>query len=657
MARGSRTEADEVNAAAPGATQGATPGATHSAPAVADAGAAEHRARMLLDAGVMDPDAIAALHASMGNASVLSILGFDDPYDFDKPRLPKTTVPMTTEDGLKAITDKGDAERLLTAKGLDASKQAAQALDILLLIPDSHRGKVIDELDCKAFENLCNRISEAERERFMRLVEVAHNPERKLALWAAAHKSRATNDIVREQGDMGPPIPTYTDDDGEVWEDEEVEEEIVGKLSKEQLRRRKRHRRRLEAVESTHTEVDTEVKALMAKSKKQQLTLADVDAMVERKELEYKVEQAHNVNLTTQSHPRVYDFAKGENVAWETDELKEVDLTLGRLDHAKDPDSFKELRRTESHGVWDGVGGQYHGDHIEVRDGGATTTPGYRHGGHDREGVSDAFKTEHGEKIGTLEFVLTHEIGHDYAARHEKTYEAFQKAAGWEKVKVDALVADGVSEEDIDTLDARRANPSGKTYDISGKTRIYNPVAGSKDEYWAVPLTAIPAQYEAGDDTTLDATWDYARVSPDEHFAETYAKAVHVPEQLYEDLIVKPARAVEKARDAYEPLTRQIAKLEADPSRSNMLKLANLRAIAAALKADLTKAETAQKQQAAQFELMRNDVFGTDKAVKQSLERLKAKKLGLDKIEEFTERAAKLSTPEQIAFLEAEVAK
>jgi hypothetical protein len=93
------------------------------------------------------------LHSSIGNTHVHSatdVLGFDDPFDVNKPRFPPPTVPMAKEAALKALMDKGDAERLLTGRGMDASEQAAAALDILVNVPDSHRGKVIDELDAKA---------------------------------------------------------------------------------------------------------------------------------------------------------------------------------------------------------------------------------------------------------------------------------------------------------------------------------------------------------------------------------------------------------------------------------------------------------------------------------------------------------------------------
>lgn len=273
-----------------------------------------------------------------------------------------------------------------------------------------------------------------------------------------------------------------------------------------------------------------------------------------------------------------------------------------------------------------------------------------------REMVSDEFKQQHGGKFGTFEFVLTHEIGHDFADKHPKAYEAFQKAAGWERVKVEALRADGISETDIAALEACRSHPGHKTRDIGSATKIYSPITDS-DEFWAVPRTAIPAQDEALPGSGGDKSWNYAGTSPAEHFAETYAKAVHVPEQLHEDLVVKPSEAAEKARGLHEQMKRQVDKLEGDKMVENQPKLATMRSILGALKSDMVTAETAQKQRGEELALMRNNVFGTDKAVKLSLERLKAKQVSAAKIEHFQEQAARASTPEQVALLEAEVSK
>jgi hypothetical protein len=256
-----------------------------------------------------------------------------------------------------------------------------------------------------------------------------------------------------------------------------------------------------------------------------------------------------------------------------------------------------------------------------------------------------------------MEFVLTHEMGHDVGAKDTKAYEAFQKAAGWEKVKVDALVADGVSDDKIAELEKRRPDPNAKTSDIKGRTKIYSPIVNSKDEYWAIPITAIPAQNESAPGPKNDDTWSYARVNPDEHFAEIYAKAVHVPEKLHDELVVRPTAAAAKAREKYLEMKHLYDAAMTDTSPKGQLKAANLRALMDALKGDMNRLEQARDERVGQFEIMRNDVFHTDKAVKLSIARLEFRGVSKDKLDAFKERAAGASTPEQVAFLENEAIK
>lgn len=77
----------------------------------------------------------------------------------------------------------------------------------------------------------------------------------------------------------------------------------------------------------------------------------------------------------------------------------------------------------------------------------------------------------------------------------------------------------------------------------------------------------------------------------------------------------------------------------------------------AAAKQRALRAEAAKQQRGDQFKVMRNDVFHTDQATALALERLKAKKISPQKLNEFERAAATMSTPEQIANLEAEAMK
>jgi hypothetical protein len=75
----------------------------------------------------------------------------------------------------------------------------------------------------------------------------------------------------------------------------------------------------------------------------------------------------------------------------------------------------------------------------------------------------------------------------------------------------------------------------------------------------------------------------------------------------------------------------------------------------AAQEADVKMKEKAQQQQGQEFAIMRNYVFGTDKAQTAAEARLHAAGFSPERLAEFRDRAAHLSTPEQIETLEHEV--
>jgi len=378
--------------------------------------------------------------------------------------------------------------------------------------------------------------------------------------------------------------------------------------------------------------------------------------MRDRKDLEYQIELENNISLTADAVPR----DTGEAVVWSKPELDAVRLTLARLPQVRDPDAFETLNRSKPGANWmDGKGGEtVAGDHINIFDWGVITGPGFRHGGDEREMVSDEFKKEHGDKIGTEEFVLTHEVGHDVAPRNSKAFAAFTKAAGWQRVKVESLRTDGVSDTDIAKLEAQRADPNASGGSgIGGTTNSYSPIAGS-DEFWAAPKTGIPTASESAPGQKGEDTWQYARVNPEEHFAEVYAKAVHVPEKLHDELVDRPTTAARQARERVAVLQKEIDDLQANPSAQGaQAKLARMTKRMTALKEEATSKETAQKLRGEEFRIMREDIFHTDTAVTIALERLKTKRVSATKLQVFEQRAGLASTPEQIAYLESEAMK
>ncbi len=261
------------------------------------------------------------------------------------PRAPHALLGLAREADLKAEADRETAERLLESTALGASGDAEEALAILLAIPADRQGKAIDGLGEAAFANLLDRIPAKRREQFSTLLDGVHNPTRKLQLWGAVHKSRATNDLDRYRGDVGKDVPLRAtmNEDGDVVQAEDPEEKAVVEATwtPAQKANRSRAERREATAESTAAEVDRETARLMKKSAAGTLNLADVDATRERKELEYQLELESNVNLTAQRSPGF----RGDDVAWSMAELEQVRLTLARLPQAHDVGAFREIRR------------------------------------------------------------------------------------------------------------------------------------------------------------------------------------------------------------------------------------------------------------------------------------------------------------------------
>lgn len=569
---------------------------------------------------------------------------------------------MADGESLEARSKKSLAEDLLKAT-TDTGENARKAVEILLEIDASRRGKMVDELSGKAFENLLERVPDADRERFFQLLAGATRADRKLLLWAEAHKSRAENDVARNKGDAGQDVPLrpVQDEDSGAWSmeiDQEEKDEVEGKYTRTQMINRKRRNRRVAAVETTKQEVDVEVARLMAKALAGELTVADVDQMTNRKDLEYQVELENNISLTSHGTRGPEDHKT--QVEWSRSELETLRTTLARLPHVLNPDGFQSIDRQGYYSNWlDGIGGYTHfGKDIDIYDAAMIRAPGFGHGGDKREMVSDEFRRQHGDTISAEELVVTHEIGHDVSRQEPKAFDAMTRASGWTKVKVDELRKDGVTEKDIAKLDQRRTNPNAERGDeIAGNLNTYAPITGG-DEYWAVPKTAVPQSNEARLGGDNEDTWVYSKVNPDEQFAETYAKAVHVPETLHDELVDRPTAAARAAEQKVTALQKQIDDLQKNRATPNKeATLARLQQDLASAQQTAKAKDTAKAQRGEEFRVMREDVFHTDKAVAIPVERLGAKKVSAAKLAEFERRAAVASTPEQIAYLERVASK
>lgn len=556
-------------------------------------------------------------------------------------RLPLPRPTIGTEEQLAAIAAKRQAEQLLIApkEGTDGitnvGGQAAQAMDLLVQIPEEQRGKMIDGLDEKAFQALMTNVPESERERFSALVDSSQNPKRKLRMWRQFHDAKLNNDLHRyEHLDRGP---------------------ASGPDTTEQERNVQRYDSRVAGAKQTRTEVDEEMALLAAKEKAGTLTIADIDEMRGRKDLELKVELEHNVNLTAQKQLR----ENGERVTWAKDELQQVDAALDQLpeEATRDSKTLPQIMRTAPTDFMDTRSGQYWaGDKIEIVDN-ANKAEKDRTGGQ-REMVSNRLRNDHGDTVGALEYTVTHEIGHDAERHHAKAFKKFKEAAGWKEVSGADVAKTGLTARQQENLDNRRRHalgegdlPSGTDIEANGK--IYTPYGDDlkyKGHYWQVDGTAIPSKDETGTDR-----WTYGKRNPTEHFAEVYAKAVHMPETLYKDLVDDPTKAATTARGKVAEQKRAIAALKKHPTADSQAKIAALERQMAQLETAAKTAETAQKQRGDQFSIMRNDVFHTDDAVEKSIKRLRERKYSEAQILKFQQQAARASTPAQIAKLEGEL--
>lgn len=578
-------------------------------------------------AGPAAPANLDDVMAAMGHWSSDASISLDPNAPPPAPRFPR--LPLVDEGDQRARAARMSAEQMLTSDEWETShRSAADAMNLLLEVPPAERGQMIDQLDPAAFENLLARVPVQQREQLAGLVESASDPERRLRLWAESHKSRAGNEVTRRQGDIGE----------------------KGSRSEEQKQTRRRHKRRRRAAKETGKEVDREVAILLEQAEAGDLDLAAVDALRERKDLEHSLELEHNINITNETDTR----ADGSQIVWSAPELQRVGAVLERLPdaHARDPKGFNELRRTESEG---GSGAVHVDNEIRVADEGADETETFRHGGDPREMVSDEVRGRHGDNVSTLEFVLTHEIGHNVEERHDEAFDKFKAAAGWDLVSEVELSATGLTAGERGLLKSDQSYRAGSRMDITDGDTTYRAAGG--DRYHSRHSTSIPERGEATGGVLPDS-WAYARASPVEHFAETYAKAVHVPERLHADLVELPAKRLEEAQTKLAAAKRamEMRKRDRDQPHVTAAELQGMTDDVIELEGEVAVAERAATERGEQFRIMRNDVFGTDKAVEAAVERLRARGATAEAIAAFEERAARASTPEQVEHLESRIA-
>src|SRR5262249_27272916 len=317
-----------------------------------------------------------------------------------------------------------------------------------------------------------------------------------------------------------------------------------------------------------------------------------------------------------------------------------------------------ELRRddmdVEDGHVKPNIGGTHDDGVVTVFDDGAQVIgTGYRHGGDARELPSPYICSLCGAQIAILDMVITHEMGHDFHDQRPEIFKAYQKAAGWQSLEKSDISAAGLGDEDIEKLELTRKEPYAARNQVHKHGKIYMVDPYEKKKYLVVDETAIPTGAESEPASGGGDSWNYARSNYKDAFAEHYAKAVHVPQKLYKDLIETPASLVVSKQAIFDLSDQALKAL--DPTRNTPAEYAQAQRDLRSAQAELATAKKAQAQRKEEFDIMRDQVFGTDTEEAAAERRLAARGISEEKRAAFLAESAKASTPEQVKVLEGNV--
>ncbi|MEO8845219.1 MAG: hypothetical protein ABI591_05875 [Kofleriaceae bacterium] len=502
------------------------------------------------------------------------------------------------DDVMKGATTSLDGKLFFYPTG----DEALSGLRAITSLPPKLQGDAIKLLTDQQFNNLLARVPEGNREELDALVKNTTDPQRKLELWGVYHKAHAAADAQR--------LNVGSDADA-----------------------MRRGQARINAAKTTAVEVDEEMAALYLHVTKtgKPFTTAEVDELITRKDTEHAMEMKYNVNFTNAGGVR----ADGSHIHWKEDELEALNKTLSRMPAAQTAGNkdLTEIRRQENV-FWNNdpkspLGGLATGTQVLIPDNAASTASI----GEPRQLADPAL----GPDVSTIEWLITHELGHNVSNHMWAVEQKFERANGWESYGKDT---DALTAAEKATLEAKRlhgmrdraqVNKGGKTYEIDQDTPgyiSYTQGALASDGEG----TPEAAGYVAG--PTGTDPWGYSRTRGYEQFAEYYNHAMHTPEKLYADMITTPHQDTEAKR-------AQVAAATNDAARATAQK-------------DLDIAEKAEAARKQSYELMRNDVFGTDKEQQLAEARLAARGVAPAKVHDFQKRAAVASTPDQIHVIERE---
>ena len=542
---------------------------------------------------------IRQLHVAHGNAFVQSVMTAMQPLGSAGGAMAMTSTGLPIreriqlEDAVAAATKALDGQGTMGPTGAEATV----GMRALLKLPSHLIGPAIARLSQEEFNSLLDAVPDGNREELKHLVKNTTDPGRKIQLWSVYHKAHVMADAAKD--------PAGTDKES-----------------------KRRHAAKVKAAKATAAEVDEETMfmAQQAGATGHMFTVEDVDKLIERKDTEHAMEMKYNVNFTNQGGAR----ADGSHVHWGKNELEQLDKTLERMPeaHLAGNAGITEVKRQDKV-FWDAaktieIGGMATGTEIQVGDSVASTGPS----GEKRE-LADP---KYGEDVSWMEWLLTHELGHNVGNKYEAAYNKYQKANGW---KAHPKGTRKLTSDEKAILEAKRGNRFDNRATLNKGGRTYE-IDQDSDGYISSIQGAVPTGGESATGSIGGGDpWAYARTRGHEQFAEHYDRAMHVPEKVYKDLIETPHLAVERAQTKLDAATTEAEKKQA--------------------KRELETAKRAEKVRKESFHLMRDDVFNADKAQADAEARLIARNVDPDELIKFKEEAAKASTPDQIAVLEKKV--
>jgi hypothetical protein len=548
-------------------------------------------------------------------------------------------------DALRTKQDAHWADEAVTdaTSALDGGKPIA-ALNLLTSLPPEAQGLAIDALPQDKFDALIANTPDVRQDEFKSLIKHTTDPQRKLLLWEKFHHREVISDWHARQGDIGPE-----------QDDTLTPEQNDALRTPAQQEAYRLHKVRENYSATSLEEISEEANFLRNAD---YFDASDVDALMERKDIEHQMELKYNLNITNKAGKRA--GPNGTKIIWDKEQLAGLESSFAQLpdDHTVGNKRLKELHRSdvyEENGKKEKDTGGLHTEdgRIQIFDSGMDLKgDGYRHGGDKRELASPYICGKCGTKITVLDMVVTHEIGHDIHTNNPALHAEFQRINGWETKTKAQLTAAGLTAKEIKQLEKTRdGNYTGrKQIHKDGKIYMIDPYGAG---YLIVNENALPAEGEAkwGAGGTEDDTWEYARSNFDDHFAETYAKAVHAPLMLHSDLVEEPQKRLDDATTKQSGAKRILDTMKAGGADQADIDKAQARFDAA--DAELKKATDQAQMRGDTFKLMRNDIFNTDEAQTQAEARMRTAGKTQADIDAFKLEAAKASTPEQIKTLEA----